>query len=177
VKAALHRARSTLAAMRARGGEAPVADGAAAAPSRAASSDAAADTLSPVLVERYLDAFNRRDPDAIAALLDEHCVIDIVGEAEERGRGMSRQSSLAEWAADPAPQIAERAWLFGRETVLVFTRTAEAPRVLSWLITLAGTSDRILGQRQYYFCPELIAHAARALGVPFVAHGYRYVAS
>lgn len=177
VKAALHRARGTLAASRAREREANAADGAGAAPPRPASEIAADDTPSPALVARYLDAFNRRDPDAVAALLDERCVIDIVGEAEERGRAMSRQSSLAEWAADPAPQTAERAWLFGREVVLVFTSTAEAPRVLSWLITLRGTSDRILGQRQYYFCPELIAHAARALGVPYVVHGYRYVAA
>jgi RNA polymerase sigma-70 factor (ECF subfamily) len=176
VKAALHRARSTLTSMRAHEGDASAASGTAAVHPRGASDDASEDMPSPVLVERYLEAFNRRDPDAIAALLHEHCMVDIVGEAEEHGRETSRQSSLAEWAADQAPQTAERAWLFGRDVVLVFTRTAEAPRVLSWLIELRGSSDCILGQRQYYFCPELIAHAARALGVPYVGHGYRYVA-
>lgn len=160
VKAALHRARATLA----RAAEAEP------APRTALDRRAA---LGPI-VARYVEAFDRRDPDAIAALLHEDAVITIVGCAEEFGRAAARANSLSEWAADPRPQSMEPGVLEGRPALFVFYRLAEAPRALAWITTLEADASGILGQRQYYFTPEFIRHAATLLGVPAVTHGHQY---
>jgi len=161
VKAALHRARETLSRHLADGdkiGFTPL--------------DRA--DLAPV-VARYVEAFNARDPDAIAALLDDAAVTEIVGVAEEHGRAVTRSASLAEWAVDPARQWVEPGMLDGEAVLHVFYQTREHPKALAWMIRLKTTETRIHRQRQYYFCPELIRHAAAQLGVPAVTHGYRYV--
>lgn len=162
VKSALQRARTTLARASAPGSE----------PLRTAIDRTAAQH--PV-VERYLAAFDARDADAIAALLHEEVTVSIVGCAEELGRSTVRASSLAEWASDPREQWVEPGYLEGRAAIFVFYRTADAPRALGWVTTLDVDADGVLAQRQYYFCPEFIRHAARALGVPAVTHGHQYV--
>lgn len=161
VKAALHRARETLRGVR-EAGAAP-----APGPERRAA-------LLPVL-HLYRDAFNRRDPDAIAALLHEQVAVDIVGVGEELGRETARSASLAEWAADPIPQWAEVGYLENRPTLFVYYRTGRSPRALAWLITMDADADVVTGMRLYYFCPELIRHAAERLGEDCVTHGYHYV--
>jgi len=127
------------------------------------------------IVQRYLDAFNARDADAVAALLHEDAVTTIVGSAEELGREVTRGASLAEWAADPNDQWAMAGRFDGRHVLFVFFRTAEHDRALAWMIELEIGDGGIHRQRQYYFCPELTAYAAASLGVPAVSHGHRYV--
>ncbi|HEU4698653.1 MAG TPA: RNA polymerase sigma factor [Gemmatimonadales bacterium] len=165
VKAALHRARAALA--RPPAGAADEAD--------AGSAARAQERVAPALVARYVEAFNRRDADAIAALLDAEAVNDIVGVAEEQGRAVSRANSLAEWAAAADPELAEIGRLDGEPVVLVYERETDGARALSWLIRLETAGERIVRQRQYYFTPELIAYAAGRLGVAARSHGHRYV--
>lgn len=160
VKAALHRARVTLATA-AESGPLP----------RTATDHRA--RVDPI-VARYVDAFDRRDPDAIAALLHEDAVVTIVGCAEEFGRAAARANSLSEWAADPRAQWVEPGVLEGRPALFVFYRLADAPRALGWVTTLETDADGILGQRQFYFTPEFIRHAAGLLGVPATTHGHQY---
>jgi RNA polymerase sigma-70 factor (ECF subfamily) len=165
VKAALHRARTNLRAhaadeqLEARTGVPP----------------ARRSEPLPVVVERYLDAFNRRDPDAIAALLDPAAVTEVVGDAEERGRDISRRYSLAEWAKEAGAQEAEYGYLYGRPVVFVYAKLSMRERALSWVIALDIAQDRILKQRLYYFCPDFLQHAAAELGVPADTHGYQYI--
>ena len=161
VKAALHRARTTLAA----GAE--------------AAAQASATRLTPApasVVARYLDAFNRRDLDALCSLLSSDAVAEIVGVAEEIGRDVVRRNSLSEWAADPQPMWAEAGSLDGREAIFVFFRTAEHEQALAWIVTLDCAGDAITTLRNYCFCPDLLRHAAGQLGVPASVYGYRYVA-
>lgn len=127
------------------------------------------------LVARYVEAFNRRDADAIAALLHAEAVTTIVGVASEYGRATTRQGSLAEWAADPNEQWVEPMHFAGREALFVFYRTAQAARALAWIIALQDDGTAIQAQHEYYFTPELIRHAADALGVPSITHGHWYV--
>lgn len=162
VKAALHRARAALQAGAAPDAPAPVR--AQVAPS------------SPV-VARYLDAFNRRDPDAICALLAEGVDSDNVGVGGELGAEYTRKYSLTDWAADPQPMWAELGELDGREVVFVYFRTPEHERALAWLITLDVAGERIAALRNYCFCPDLVRYAADRLGVPTSLYGYRFPAS
>ncbi len=157
VKAALHRARTNLKAAQA---TAPAAAQATAAVSE--------------LVANYLDAFNRRDPDAIVALMDREVTGDIVGVAEEYGVEVVRKYSLAEWAADPQPMWAEPGVLEGRPVVYVFYRTEQHEKALAWVITLEESGGRITVLRNYCFAPDLVQHAANQLGVPAFLMGYRY---
>lgn len=159
VKAALHRARASLAK-------------AATVPPLRTALDRR-DATDPI-VTRYVEAFDRRDPDAIAALLHEDAVVTIVGCAEEFGRAAARPNSLHEWAVDPRPQWIEPGVLEGRPALFVFYRRPEAERALGWITTLETDTEGILAQRQYYFTPEFIRHAATLLGVPAMTHGHQY---
>jgi len=161
VKAALHRARRGLAAV----GTAPE----AAPPTRFLEAGEASE-----IVQRYVEAFNARDPDAIAALLDERAVTTIVGSAEEIGREVSRKNSLAEWAAETTEQWASAGLLEGKEVIFVLAHgTASRPCLYS-LIELEAAAGAIHGHKIYFFSPELLEHAAAALGLEASTHGHQY---
>jgi RNA polymerase sigma-70 factor (ECF subfamily) len=134
--------------------------------------------LSPkdeAILARFVDAFNRKDPDALLALLDADAAAVIVGVAEEHGRNVIRDQSLADELANPNPQIAELGFLFGEPVVLVYSAFPDQPRTLGWIIRLGLSGGRICRWYSYYFTPELIRHAADAIGVPASPAGYRYV--
>lgn len=121
-----------------------------------------------------MDAFNRRDPDAIAALLTEGATCDIVECGVEYGREAIRIYSLADWASDPRPQWAEYGEPDGESVVRVFFRTEQHVRALGQLVRLTTVGDRITAKRLYYFTPELIQYAADRLNVPACTWGYFY---
>lgn len=161
VKSLLHRARATLAAdSRAESADAPMRD---------------TEMLHPI-VHRYVAAFNARDPDAIAALLDEEATTTIVGSADEFGRAVTRSASLAEWAAEPEEQWAEPGTLDGRPAIFILHRTEGGGRALGSMIRLEGDATAIHRQWTYYYTPELLRYAAARLGVPAHTHGYQYPA-
>lgn len=160
VKAALHRARRALAVA----GTPPNAP-----PTRLLEAGEASE-----IVQRYVEAFNARDPDAIAALLDESAVTTIVGSAEEIGREVSRKNSLAEWAAETTEQSAAPGLLEGREVIFVLAHgIGSEPRLYS-LIELEAAAGAIHGHKIYFFSPELLEHAAAALGLEASTHGHQY---
>lgn len=161
VKATLHRARTTLKEHAAHPAP-PAGDGASPA-------------VTPSVVQTYVTLFNRRDATGIAALLDEHVAVEIVGVGEEHGRAEVEAASLAEWAADPRPQWMETGTFEGRPVGLVYYGRPGGERTLGWVTTLEIAGDRIVRQRIYYFCPELLQQVAAAVGVPASNHGYHYV--
>lgn len=131
----------------------------------------------PAVVSAYLDAFNRRDPEALAALFDPEATNYIVGDWEERGVETMKQYSLAFWKAEPQPERAEYRHLLGRDVVVVTTRLPDGSPALWSVIELELGADRVLGHRWYFFCPEFLEHAAAQLGMPAVNHGYFYEGS
>lgn len=170
VKAALHRARRALA-VAARPSEDAPPGGEKGVPAGAAYRETG--ELEP-LVQRYVEAFDARDADAIAALFHEDAQATIVGCAVELGRDVIRANSLAEWAGDPVRQWARAGRLEGRDVLFVFSEgPGGAPRLHS-LVELAMEGDGVREQRTYYFCPELLEHAASALGVEAETHGHQY---
>jgi RNA polymerase sigma-70 factor (ECF subfamily) len=56
------------------------------------------------LVGQFIDAFDRRDIDALAALFAVDGVADIVGIGELRGCAMIHDDALSQWAVDPIPR-------------------------------------------------------------------------
>jgi RNA polymerase sigma factor (sigma-70 family) len=162
VKAAIHRARTTLKATTGAGQVAEARARLAAAPPSQ-------------LVGQYIAAFNRRDPEGIIALLDAEVTSDIVGAGLEHGLEYVRKYSLTDWAADPQAMWAEPGTLEGRQVAFVFYRTEQHAKALAWVITLGESEDRVTAITTYYFTPDLLQFAADELGVPACVHGYQYV--
>lgn len=159
VKATLHRARETLRRTAAEGEAGPT----------------ARRTAPPTpLIARYLDAFNRRDPDALAALMTDDVTRDLVGVAEEYGLEYVRKYSMTSWAEDTQPMWAESGELDGRPVLYVFFRTPEHEQALAWILTLETVGERVTFERNFCFCPDLLRHAAQQLGVPTALYGYHY---
>lgn len=132
-------------------------------------------TPSHPVFEKYLEAFNNRDPEALAALLHTDATVEVVGDWEEHGLETAKKFSLEEWGKDKRPQWAEFGYLEGQLAVFTYFKTPECPKALYELITLEIAENRIVHKKWYFFSPELVAYAAEGLGVPAVSHGYRYV--
>jgi len=148
IKAMLHRARSTLRA----------------AVTRPA--DAAVKAAPPApLVRRYVDALNRRDPDALVALFDPIAINELVGLGELVGLDMLRMVFLR-WAADPQGQSAEVATVDGREVVFVYSKAADGSKSLTAVVDLIVEGDRIVAQRWYQGSRELLTYATSAAQHP-----------
>ncbi len=161
VKAALHRARTTLRSH--------------ANPEPAETQRARAGMKPPLpVIERYIEAFNRRDPDALIALMEEEMINEIVGDWEEHGVEAMKKASLYHWTLDRDKQWVEYGTLFGRPVLFGFRTTAEYPKALSEIIALDIVDDRVVAQRWYFFSPELVEHAAQLLGVPAKTWGYSF---
>lgn len=162
VKAALHRARTTL---RERAGE-------------ASTGSQRPDQLAAVptpLVQAFLDAFNRQDPDGIAALLRADATSDIVGVAEELGRDEIRENSLRETFEDPRVMRAIPFVFEGEPVVGIFHEPLPDTRSLLWIIRLEEADGLIIRIRVYCFTPELNALAAELLGCSANDNGYRHI--
>jgi RNA polymerase sigma factor (sigma-70 family) len=125
------------------------------------------------VVEAYLDAFNRRDPDAIADLLDENAVNDIVHTSFEYGKDTIRNHSLAGWANDPMPMKAVYQMLWGKPAIVVMTEKDGNEAVYS-LIELEFDTGVIVKKRTYYFCQDLLEAVAEELQVRVHENGYIY---
>jgi RNA polymerase sigma-70 factor (ECF subfamily) len=125
------------------------------------------------VIQAYIDAFNRRDPDAIAGLLDENAINDIVHTSFEYGRETIRNHSLEGWANDPMPMKAVYQQLWGKPAVVVMTQKDGKDAVYS-LIELELDAGVIVNKRTYYFCPDLLEAAEEELKVPVHKNGYIY---
>lgn len=158
VKALLNRARTRVRGARADTGRAAIARVPASAP----------------VLGRYLDAFNRRDVEALAALFHDRATTEIVGDWEEHGLETMRKYSLAFWAEAGISERAEAAVVDGREVVLVLERRADGTEALSSIVALDTGDGRITTQRWFFYTPETLEYVAAGLGVPSVTHGHRY---
>ena len=142
VKAMLHRARATLK-------------------DRAAQPEPGKTAPPAPLVRRYVDALNRRDPDALVALFDPIAINELVGLGELVGIDMLRMV-FSRWTADPQGQSAEVATVDGREVAFIYSKTPDGGTVLSALVYLIVEGDRIVAQRWYQGNRELLAYASAA---------------
>lgn len=120
-----------------------------------------------LLVDAFIEAFNRRDPDAMVALLDENAAWDGVHVGQEYGREVSKQWSIADDFKDPDidRQRAEFRILWDRPVVVMLTETDSGPR-LNDLVYLETEEDKIIFRKHYYFCFDLLSEAAVELGIP-----------
>ncbi len=140
-----------------------------------AASEAHAEASGPAgVLDRYADAFNRRDVDALVALFHADIVNEIVGVADEAGTEVMKENSLAEWLADPLPTRALVAHACGRPVVVVLQQDADGAEAIAWVVDAAVTDGLVRSQRLYCFCPELLEEVGAELGLPVRTRGYTY---
>ncbi|PAE20208.1 hypothetical protein CHH80_12975 [Bacillus sp. 7504-2] len=114
------------------------------------------------LISNYMAAFNRRDPEGIAKLLEHNVRTDIVHIAQELGKEVVVKHSLTDWANDPVDMKAELHHLWGRPTI-VQVAFANGDRAVYNLNRLDWENGKIVAIKDYYFCPELLRAAANQL--------------
>jgi RNA polymerase sigma-70 factor (ECF subfamily) len=152
VKAALHRGRGKLAAP-------------ALPPSGAAASAA--------LLDRFVDAFNARDLDRVAALLRTDAIAEVVGIGVGHGRRAIRDSSLyySLFLEKGDPRVERRTYQGEPVLVVWYAIDSSGPMVRD-ILRFEELEGEIARLRFFCFCPETMAEIARALGVPFRDCGY-----
>ncbi|MGV3489212.1 MAG: sigma-70 family RNA polymerase sigma factor [Tuberibacillus sp.] len=113
------------------------------------------ETATP-LMNAYLEAFNQKDPDGIAALLSHSATMDIVGVSHEFGKEAIRKSSLHDWSQDPVTAIGSWANIDGEAALLAWTPENQ----LYTVIRMETSEDQIVSIHEYYFSRELLEYIA-----------------
>ncbi|CAG9623033.1 RNA polymerase sigma factor [Sutcliffiella rhizosphaerae] len=123
--------------------------------------------MSSSIIQAFANAFNQRDPEALATLLNENAYHDIIHVGQEYGRQVIRDNSIKDDFLDPtiADQTAEARLLWGHEVVAIFLHKRNQTE-LHDIITLEVEGDSIVSFRHYYFCEDFLANAAAQFGVP-----------
>ena len=151
VKASLHRGRTKLAAL----------------------SEPAADEPRPApgVVDRWVEAFNRHDVDAMLALMADDCHVVIPGVVDDAGTGMGR--SVLEHTVAEATLLHAELVVAGGEPVAAVRYRTDAGAAIGDLFRFEVAEDRITRLWSYYFSPDVLEEVASGLGEPVRKQGYR----
>ena len=122
------------------------------------------------LVGRFIDAFNRRDIDAIASLYAADGTSDIVGIGVLHGRETIHDDALSQWKIDPRPQRAEAGEFGGEDVVFVFEPADGGDERLHRIDRYCLRDGVLQSTRTYYYTREVIAEAGAALGSAYATH-------
>lgn len=154
VKAALHRGRGKLAEPR---------------PARILPRPAEA------LLDQFVDAFNARDLNHLAALLSEDAVAETIGMGASYGREPIRDSSLyyCLFLEKGEPRAERRAFL-GEPIVVIWYADLDDPakRTVREVFRFEEVEGQIARLSFYGFCPETQSEVVNTLGLPFTGLGY-----
>lgn len=126
-------------------------------------------------LDAFVAAFNRRDPDAMAALLDESAYHDIIHVGQEFGRETIRKYSITDDFKDPTIHLqhSEARVIFGQPVMVVFIKQNDELQ-LHDIIYIRTEEGRIVFFRHYYFCEDFLREAAREINIP-VQSGKSYM--
>jgi RNA polymerase sigma-70 factor (ECF subfamily) len=160
VKAALHRGRAALGsdAERARRASRPSPD--------------------PVVLREVAAAFSAYDIDALAALLREDSVMNLVGMVYETGPDEMRNGSFHHTfeLEDDVRYTAEVREFEGEPVIAVWSRpvTHQGDAGISEVWRCATEDGKLTVLTNYFFAPEVVTEVAASWDAPTVLHGYRY---
>ena len=126
------------------------------------------------LLERFVDAFGRRDVPALLALLDEHARARVLGCAEEAGRDEIGRGSLHyALGTEAIERVTVEAWE-GR-AFLAFWYRSEAGLVVRDLGCVQFEGEHATRLDFFYFSPDVLAEVCGGLGLPHATNGYAVV--
>lgn len=129
---------------------------------------------SAVLLDRFVEAFNARDLDRLAALLRDDASGEVVSMGTSYGRTTIRDSSLYySLFLEKGEPRAERCLFLGEPIVVIWYAlhdpSAPAVRDVLRFEELEGQISRL---RFFAFCPETLTEIVRDLGMPLATNGY-----
>lgn len=121
----------------------------------------------------FLDAFNSKNPEAIADLIHENAETDITHIGQEYGRETIVKHSISDLFKDPTivDQVAKLNHLWGRPVITIFHNRDNAEE-LNDIYFLVTDGYKVTKWKSYYFCKELLNEAAIALSVPLQSQKY-----
>lgn len=121
--------------------------------------------VNPNTIQAFVKAFNDRNPDAMAALLDEQANHDIIHVGQEYGREVIRKYSIADEFNDPTIHLqhAELRELWGCQVMAVFIKQPELQ--LHDIIYIEAEQDKVVYFRHYYFCQDFLQEAAKEFNI------------
>ncbi len=143
----------------------------------------------PAALDAFVSAFERRDLAAVAELLLDTSIVEVVGVTTEYGKtgniawGMMFGSERLAEGVGVEPQFVQRALATPPRRELRVHRGESI--VLAWYAHDDGEFVRAIDRveidgehvarlRNYFFTPDVIAEVCAELGVPFRSNGYRF---
>jgi len=118
-------------------------------------------------VNRFIAAWNTREPDRIRDVLLESVTYEPLGVGGERGTKNPIWMSVAV----PKGVAAERFTIEG-ELIVAYTFAIEGQKYLGGIQRLEESDGRVSRILNYYFCPDTIAAVAREIGIRPWSNGY-----
>lgn len=138
------------------------------------SSTRVATPASAALLDQFVEAFNARDLDRLAALLRTDAVGEVVSMGVSYGRTAIRESSLyySLFLEKGEPQ-AERRTFFDEPVVVIWYALDDpsAPIVRD-VLRFEELEGQIVRLRFFAFCPETLTEVVGTLGLPLATNGY-----
>ncbi|TLS35356.1 RNA polymerase sigma factor [Pseudalkalibacillus caeni] len=127
------------------------------------------------LINDFIDAFHRKDPDALAGLLAEHASTDIKHAGHEFGRSEIKKNSLSDWMEIVRYQDVDARFyiLWGRPVVVETERTASGPS-LSNIHYLETEEGSIVRWTYYCFSWDMMKLVANELNLHLEQKKYMY---
>lgn len=150
----------------------------------------------PAVLSAFCDAFNARDLDRMTALLLDNAQVEMVGLVTEYGPAAARDEETGSFhgmlysdlsADDPrggvdpslrhgvlatSPRTEVRH--YRDDSVVLFWYQHSGGEAVRAVARMTAEGDRLVGVRNYFFTPDVIADVCRELGVPYRINGYRY---
>lgn len=125
------------------------------------------------LVNRFVELFNARDLDGLAALLTTDAKCDVIGMGEWRGAAAVRDEPLY-YASflEHGDSRAHSAVLAGESVVLLWYACDSTERRVRNIIRMESEDGRISRLQFYTVCPETLNEVGRMLAVPTRTNGY-----
>lgn len=117
------------------------------------------------LLNRFIEAYNRRDASALVELMDVHISEEDSPVFRVYGRAQMERSCLADWVKVSEQLHAELRYLWGRTVVVVTSLNAAGAPSLSSVIELQIEDGTIVKWRDYYFSQPFLAQVSFELGL------------
>jgi len=134
-----------------------------------------ASCASEALLDQFVDAFNARDLNRLAALLREDAIAETVGMGTSYGRDPIRNSSLYYCLfLEKGEPHAERHGFMGEPIIVIWYEDLADPtrRAVREVFRFEETEGQIARLSFFGFCPETEAEILNTLGLPFAPLGY-----
>jgi|GEM_PF-867509 len=152
---------------------------------KAESAEAKPLSIDQGLLQKFVDAFNKRDMQGLVSLFSNEISAEIVGVLDEYGSDAIENGSLFYTLFDfatgepqpfPADYPMAKIEVVDGERVVLLMYTSRKDKItrVGDIVRLTATGDKLTTMRYYYFSPEVLRAVADRVGNRPVTHGYYF---